>query len=410
MNDPDILSKILNDMTPNYLNSISNVSKMFSSVNKNYKKSKILGYFLEHVNNIVLPQRIPREKDKLTKSILLFLMETNSGIAGSSMICSFAGIQSNTLFTTQCLKKLENMKKLRHNSDIDIWVPYPTDFVNSMTKQFKLSKTMENGNKFALLWLDTIVRNCFPYKKQCKILSTTNICDKREEYKRLHEYIVGMTSLRFRTERIHAERIQFMLLSPGVTLENVVKSFDIIGVQFLLRSPKLSENVKNYNDYVHNYLDVSDNNKALRDLMDMKLNISDVAIVKQSSVEWLRTLGRIYKYKYYGWDIKALNFEDIKKHVMELILKEESYHLTIPVENTISNISMGGGSAMTISKFMKRWNRHIENIFPKKENKSKMLQKKDFVKFVRSQNELKNSIITIKSTSYNKDNENKQKI
>jgi hypothetical protein len=102
-------------------------------------------------------------------------------------------------------------------------------------------------------------------------------------YRRLHDYVkeICILSIGWGRNSI-ARELQVMVLKPGRTLEDVIRSFDVEAVQWMYTS----EGVK----------DLSPSQDLIRQLETRITKIGPVAMDIQNYPEWIRTIYRVFKY------------------------------------------------------------------------------------------------------------------
>jgi len=318
--------------------------------------------FNAHIKSLIHPSDENLQTAQIIKQLIYFMKTTGAGIAGSSVIRSIlrvrtlVGIQSP--FSINSANEIEKM--LAYKTDIDIWVPFPEQVIPKMYEVFK-SGTYKATSRYLLKKRDitphdmdetTICRYVDPSEFLDTMLATTWLktlvyqhfhrCDgypswryvngggiisldiknpqNVEEYKRLSDYVLIIATL-----VVNGIRLQFMLLKPGKTREDVVKSFDFIGLQFLLSTDKLAEKIGKATKLTHadfiKDLDVSQDKTASTCLASGEIKISRIALDIQTTYEWLRSYNRIFKYTVqYGWTISQETLKGIEDQFLKSLL------------------------------------------------------------------------------------------
>lgn len=346
--------------------SLKRVNKEFREelkfINDEYRKTNNYKYFQEHLIQIQKGTKA-RFPENFTRDLRRFMYATDSVIAGSSLVSSIASTikatgEESKIFDETMLNSIEVFQKNRMknpNSDIDVWVPYPESFVDSVSKRFLSMVSISEQRKkrvldylekeVPIIWLRMCAVNYFPDFK----LTRNN--NRKSEYTRLNHYVTSiLTSKEY--------KIQFILLHRNIDVVNAVRSFDIIGLQFMLRGVTYPY-VSSYDEYLTTFMDVSDNQEALNDLKIMNIRFSKLALEMQSPEEWLRTFNRVDKYiKSYMWTINSD------------VIKEAKHTVKVPnvyaADTILDNEYFSGGGSLGLSrvkKFMKIWNRNVEKMF-----------------------------------------------
>ena len=125
-----------------------------------------------------------------------------------------------------------------------------------------------------------------------KITNIKASCKGNDTYSRLKSYVEAIYTFYHITPG--QPQFQFIVVCKGKSINDLIKSFDIIATQFLFKVIDVIEKP----GFKYEIVDINSN--SLNDIKNKQINISDEAIKIQSFGEWYRTLERMLKYNKRG--------------------------------------------------------------------------------------------------------------